>query len=564
MSSIVTAILIAAALLFETSYHAVHESSHSSYHYGELHDFHNNDHDVHGKDANGNLKHPRLISELINRMGGEFMSLGFLAFVIFLCSNLGGFEALARDIGSSDYESALSGSSSSAYAGEPVDWHYPATEIDWLHTAEIVHIKLFVGMLLYFIVVYCLVTGSVETIRAWEILRIRVLQDAKESDEQLLDRCAHDDAFIDFIKLGMYFCDKVIAWEETRPPTWERLLRKLSIDRECVDVHKQVMKSFEEHFSLSAYLATNVEEGVCDSIKLHISTWCALMVLFCIFSIFHRYLKIRFMHIAVFIVVFAFVVLLLMWLQTWRQLKIIRHHVHQEIVASMQRRDEKAADPDRRQLSKNSDGSASRSPPERLSQVVRAASGEIAGNLSVVIGNVNRVNQRVNTEKYMLRTLQVFIFLISQVTADTLFDFASWRSEPSISLVQSLAFILLYIVLALFIRTRVPMFLALMACPPYVDEENFEVLISVLGDHSFSKTEQTLGSPRSEDAAVSERKSVGPRSGSAPAGASNLELTLELAALLGVRSELEARMRTIQGDSCAGADDNFRILRNGE
>merc|ERR1712113_311984 len=101
-----------------------------------MHDQVNGCQDAEDLDANGNVKHARLWHELAQRMQGEFMSLGFLAFIIFLLNQMGFFEILSNHFNDE--------------ASSAERFHYPVTELDWLHVAEVVHVKLFVGMLLYF------------------------------------------------------------------------------------------------------------------------------------------------------------------------------------------------------------------------------------------------------------------------------------------------------------------------------------------------------------------------------------------------------------------------------
>lgn len=77
------------------------------------------------------------------------MTLGFLAFCIFLFNSFGGFEwcvGNAHDHG--------------------ID--LPHTSDDWLHIAEAVHMQLFLGMIIYFAIISRALRGSMVMIQKWE------------------------------------------------------------------------------------------------------------------------------------------------------------------------------------------------------------------------------------------------------------------------------------------------------------------------------------------------------------------------------------------------------------
>eukprot|EP00913_Durusdinium_trenchii_P032154 g30109.t1 len=74
--------------------------------------------------------------ELMNKMGGEFMSLGFIAFMIFCSNQLGFFDFIAERL------------PACGKSATPDCVMLPYTGIDWLHLIELVHVQLFVGGLL--------------------------------------------------------------------------------------------------------------------------------------------------------------------------------------------------------------------------------------------------------------------------------------------------------------------------------------------------------------------------------------------------------------------------------
>jgi hypothetical protein len=65
-------------------------------------------------------------------------------------------------------------------------------------------------------------------------------------------------------------------------------------------------------------------------------------------------------------------------------------------------------------------------------------------------------------------------------------DFDAWRNAFAVTLVEVLGFMLLMKFFCLFLAQRVPDFLMIMSCPPYLDEEN--LLILTYGLSYYDKT----------------------------------------------------------------------------
>merc|ERR1712232_1464108 len=119
---IILILLVCLALVFEVVWHrAVHNAEHS-YRYGDLSDLVANAH-IHRIGHHGE-KHLQLAKELANRTGGEFMTLGFLAFCVFVFNTCEGFDWLVTKFPSGHF-------------------HLPKTKDDWLHMVEFVHMQLF-------------------------------------------------------------------------------------------------------------------------------------------------------------------------------------------------------------------------------------------------------------------------------------------------------------------------------------------------------------------------------------------------------------------------------------
>jgi hypothetical protein len=176
----------------------------------------------------------------------------------------------------------------------------------------------------------------------------------------------------------------------------------------------------------------------------------------------------------------------------------------------------------------------------------------------------------------MLRALQAFMFMITIVFADTLIDFEEWRSDFLKTLTEVLIFVAFTLILAKFLKNQVPLFLALMACPPHVNEENMNLLFDVLfNDHPLyssvgeNRTDSTEGDKRAAPTQLrgqerhttkepgllrrsSRTRTWSPELGTLShtntlqqAQVSASGTTLELAELLGRREELEEYLRKL-------------------
>merc|ERR1711871_875436 len=87
--------------------------------------------------------------------------------------------------------------------------------------------------------------------------------------------------------------------------------------------------------------------------------------------------------------------------------------------------------------------------------------------------------------------------MITMIFADCLLDVQEWRNHPGGASVQLVLFLALFAFLSYFLYAQVPLFLALMACPPNVDHKNMRYLFGVLFD---GQTLRTVATPPSGDA----------------------------------------------------------------
>lgn len=484
------------ALAFEVVWHFVQHSAKHSYRYGRLHDQICNELDAEEKDSHGNLKHIRLYSQLVSRMGGEFMTLGVLAFMIFVFNQAGWFKGFVTRFPSCSIDEHC--------------FHLPSTESDLLHLAELAHVKLFLGMLLYFVLIFFLVRGSVHQIQDWEKLRLRLLSQ-RSGEVPTVGSNAMDKDLHKHMLWCDYFLERILGWRAERPALFQKVLEALHIDPRAEDIRRRI----DERFSLSAYLALNLESGVEDSIQVHLQTWFAVIFLFSFFALLHRYAEIALMQVLPWFIAVAFALLLAMWLLNRYQKRKMMQFVMQC------------------QANRESGNSSSSSPvncsPAPGSDAQRGVSQNEPGSLGI--------HQRFATERHTLRVLQVFMFCISYAFATVMVDKEDWAEQFDHTLLLVLLFTVLFVVLAKFLPHMVPVFLAIMSFPPFVDDGNLAAFFKVLhNDHNRGLQRKFSGNGTHSETNLEDLAALA-------GGGTDQAAIWELANILGVGSELEQRLR---------------------
>eukprot|EP00930_Biecheleria_cincta_P001935 TRINITY_DN103011_c0_g1_i1.p1 TRINITY_DN103011_c0_g1~~TRINITY_DN103011_c0_g1_i1.p1 ORF type:complete len:585 (-),score=75.51 TRINITY_DN103011_c0_g1_i1:173-1927(-) len=455
VEAIILIVLVMVALAFERFWHFLKRSVTHTYRYGKLHDqLSMQEVTNQKKDFHGNLRHPLLFEELVDRAGGEFMTLGLLAFLTFLFNNVGGFKVVARY---RDAGIAL-----------------PTTDVAWLHMVELIHVKLFVGMMLYFFMASSLVRSGCRQMEVWERCRLRRVKQilAEESPNHVVGSARGLDRDYDTYCLWRdYFIEKVWEWKKRRPFLWRKTLEHLSIDIKDPNAHNELCCQVEERFSLAAYLSINVGSAICGSIHIHSPTWIILIILFGIFALLHRYGKI---DLQVPTLTFCGCAFLLMLLLRWRI-----HKDYKRIPGWLSEK-------------RSSKSTLSNEPSLNSSATSTIGNGE-AVSASPRLHRQQTLEGRHWLEVFVIEihfatSMQVVLFLISYVFARTLMDFNEWAEHFQRTLLACCLFTLLFIALHFTITSQVPMFLALLALPPYVNDLNLEHFFeTLLDDHQLQQ-----------------------------------------------------------------------------
>merc|ERR1712190_136247 len=83
------------------------------------------------------------------------------------------------------------------------------------------------------------------------------------------------------------------------------------------------------------------------------------------------------------------------------------------------------------------------------------------------------------------------MFLISYVFAGTVADVHEWRENFTLTVIYSFLFVFLFILLMYWLPSNVPVFVQLMAFPPFVNETKLVFLFNVLiDDHNHSSVKR--------------------------------------------------------------------------
>ncbi|CAE7828201.1 unnamed protein product [Symbiodinium sp. CCMP2592] len=99
-----------------------------------------------------------------------------------------------------------------------------------------------------------------------------------------------------------------------------------------------------------------------------------------------------------------------------------------------------------------------------------------------VIGATLKGRGRFSPEMYINRFLQIFLFVISYTFSRSVVEFNAWTRHFEFTLLLAAGFVILYLLLLYLLPSYVPVFLQLMALPPFLDDDNLKVFLSVLDD----------------------------------------------------------------------------------
>lgn len=380
-----------------------------------------------------------LFAELALRMGSEFMTLGFLGLTVFVCNSAGFFDMLARNLHSSKVVAL------------------PEEAGMWLHLVEDVHIKLFIGMVVYFALVGVVVARTNVDLHNLELLRTKWVdkklaefQSGSVSLPQSMTytktwrSLAAEAEFVSYCNSRSHLLQFVVKSFETLPARFKaEMQHKVALHNvEGNDFSESLKLILEERFDFTNYLALNINEGIWDSIKFHPITWSVLLVFVVFVSIMSR---ISHSVVVMYVCLFLSVLLAVIWLVMMRlYIKFLRKHIDDD-------------------LSGRHDGQED----TRMIKLLRY------------------VNGHWNVEIFVMRGFQMVLFSLSYFLSRTLLNFSQWVHEPGWS-AGVLSFVTATVLtLSHFMRMHAPEFLMLMSLPPNLDPADLAILSECIGDKIF-------------------------------------------------------------------------------
>jgi len=269
-----------------------------------------------------------------------------------------------------------------------------------------------------------------------------------------------------------YFVTAIVAYKQNRPALYQDVLRALNLSS---SEEHMLPAMLDARFSLGAYLALSVEAGVVDSINVHDKSWGALIVLFGLFALLHALFKIALVEL----IPVSIAIVVLMLLGMWH---VVRKRTRE--INSI-----KLDDSDR--LSGESSASLQE---ENIT----------TGVSHIFADNLTKMHEGSNTELGVMRLFQVVLYVICFTTSTTVISVPGWQNHWITTLLQTLGLLLLFALLLYMLPHYVPLFLAQMALPPYVDEQNQEVLLQVLSEHQDHQQLRKSTIPASQAWALSQ------------------------------------------------------------
>lgn len=215
----------------------------------------------------------------------------------------------------------------------------------------------------------------------------------------------------------------------------------------------------DDMFPFSAYLAYSVRYACLDIVDVHSFTWAAVLVLFTVFALLHRFAGLILLHLMPIFIVGAFLLLFALryLVLTFRQRVESAGCLAVHAAASMEEQS------------------------QPISVSSSTGSGSVDSDASKVTENFH---ERHSTELWVLRALQILLFVLSYACARTIGDLNDWRNRPKEVSAVSSAFLVLFILLGSLLPNYVPAFAALMALPPYCDKSNVETFFEVLDEYN--------------------------------------------------------------------------------
>jgi hypothetical protein len=358
------------------------------------------------------------------------MTLGFVALCVFAFNDTGGDESLEQ-----------------AYP-KPSYGKTPDSAHGWLHMLEIVHVNIFAGMCLYFMLMFQIARAGKNTLIQLEAAENARIHDNVQMTQVLsctsLVRTTSSDKYL---MLRTYFIKQVLLWKVHHPDHWTAVLERLQIGGENANAEELVEQQLQRPFVFCKYTAYCIEDGICDCIEVAPATWLWSLVCVGILRLFAELVcEVALQHL-----VFAFGGMAIVML----------------VIAEVMMRRRVAGIVATLKISTTAE-------EEMWKRDSRNYCSKFFDTL----------HSSFCTEIVYVRTLQlIFLFLCYMVAEFFVGSFDGidvWLDDTSF-FIKGCFLLAMYLLFFCILPRDVPRFLLHMCLPPYVDKNNLTMLLDLLG-----------------------------------------------------------------------------------
>lgn len=406
------AVMLILAIAFEHIYHELFHKAEHSFVYGQSM-LSEDEKEAHVNSADFS-KPLRLV--LLERMGGEFMVLGFLAFSIWTLNQQNLFSAIA-DAGITDPR-------------------LPSTGSDFLHIMEAVHMQLFVAMILYFALCFKVVLGADQRIREFEKCRSDWVAQLMAGTGTNYET---DAPALRAFKYGRgHFLDgavkEILNWQETQQHTFKEVMHSMKVEKACGTVQLEDLKKvFTDRFSFASYLVFSLCSTTMYTINMSQKTMFGIIFIKAMLAVLHRWAHVPNKVLSP---VFGGMCLLFLLWVSYTTAIFKKSLAHKEV--------------------------------------------QPIPGLSWLPGVVGRVSRSADPGRLMLSTLQVLLFFLCHAWAGYVIRKSYWdavfQEGNAADIVIGLAYIVALTALAVILPRIIPDFSTVMALPPFFTIGNQQMI----------------------------------------------------------------------------------------
>eukprot|EP00928_Gymnodinium_smaydae_P006827 TRINITY_DN12434_c0_g1_i1.p1 TRINITY_DN12434_c0_g1~~TRINITY_DN12434_c0_g1_i1.p1 ORF type:complete len:630 (+),score=99.49 TRINITY_DN12434_c0_g1_i1:367-2256(+) len=357
----------------------------------------------------------------ITHLSGEVMVLGFIAACTWSSNQLGFFYFLA--------------SFNHQHLTLPTD---PYT---YLHLMEELHMQLFLGMVLFYAILFGVVRGTsaaqrrLEDSRQVVIEQVRARIDGREGPPDDVHTAQFKHWREVFLRDGV---DQIFEMKRSDPCGFYRIIHNMGFDdEEAADISRDDFRSAVTGcFSFASFAALSMRQLTTELMQFRSSTLMAIISLKSIFSLFHRYAGIHAEHLIPFFMGLCAVSIVALYVATLKSV-------------------------------------------ESCGTITEKEAREYTG----IAGLLHKFHTETNSEMIMIRVLQFQLFFLCYHASDFLLGkdkYEMLAAAEGGTIFSVIAFLFTFALILLLLPGALPTFGLVMALPPYFDETNIRTVCTVL------------------------------------------------------------------------------------